>query len=124
VLRLDKRLRQWRELSVAMRKNTEGCGSGMQFKRMSIFRPEQTLRLRETLNTILDLVTLGNINHKHLVTGVNDDLFDDIEDSFQYQCAIQNKCDAFVTINLKDFNTSVCTNIDVYSPKDFVSIFL
>ncbi len=96
----------------------------MQFKRINIYRPEQTQRLRETLNTILDLVTVGNINHKHLVTGVNDDLFDDVEDSFQYQCAIQNKCDALVTINLKDFNTSVCTKIDVYSPKDFVSIFL
>lgn len=96
----------------------------MEFKKMNIFRPEQTKRLRKTLNTILDLVTVANINHKHLVIGVNDSLFQDIEDSFQYQCATQNKCDAFITINLKDFNPSACTKIDVYSPKDFVNKFL
>ena len=26
-----------------------------------------------------------------------------MEDSYQYQCALQNKCDALVTINLKDY---------------------
>ena len=91
---------------------------------MNVLRPEQTERLRKTLNTILSLVSVANINHKHLAIGVNDPLFDDIEDSFQHQCAMQNKCDAIITINLKDFNPSACNKIDVYSPKDFVNKFL
>jgi len=36
----------------------------MELKRMQIHRPEQTSRLRTALNTILSLVSVGNVSHK------------------------------------------------------------
>ena len=63
----------------------------MELKRQGIFRPEQTLQLRSTLNTILSMVSAVGVTHKRLVQGVNDIDFDDLEDSFQYQSAIQSK---------------------------------
>ena len=47
-----------------------------------------------------------------------------IEDSFQYQCAVQNKCDALVTINLKDYRNADTSAMEILSPEAFVSRFL
>ena len=47
-----------------------------------------------------------------------------IEDSFQYQCALQNKCDALVTINLKDYRNADTSAMEILSPEAFVSRFL
>lgn len=33
-----------------------------------------------------------------LLTAINDESFADIEDSYQYQCALQNGCTQFITI--------------------------
>ena len=71
----------------------------VELKRQGIFRPEQTERLRSTLNTILSLVTVVGISHQRVSVGINDMAFDDVEDSFQYQCALQHKCDSLITIN-------------------------
>lgn len=96
----------------------------MELKRQGIHRPEQTKRLRDTLNTILSIVTALGISHKHLVTGINDTAFDDIEDSFQYQCAIQAKCDTLVTINLRDYRGADTSTIEILSPTEFVAKYL
>ncbi len=47
-----------------------------------------------------------------------------IEDSFQYQCAVQNKCDALVTINLKDYRNADTSAMEILSPEAFVSRYL
>jgi predicted nucleic acid-binding protein len=96
----------------------------MELKRQGIYRPEQTIRLRSTLNTILSMVTSVGITHKRLVQGVNDANFDDIEDSFQYQSALQSKCDALVTINLRDFENVDASKIEIMSPTEFVNKYL
>lgn len=96
----------------------------MELKRQGIHRPEQTIRLRSTLNTILSMVTSVGITHKRLVQGVNDANFDDIEDSFQYQSALQSKCDALVTINLRDFENVDASKIEIMSPTEFVNKYL
>lgn len=75
----------------------------MELKRQGIHRPEQTLRLRTTLNVVMSMVKAVGLSHKRLLEGINDVAFDDVEDSFQFQCALQNKCDALVTINLRDY---------------------
>jgi predicted nucleic acid-binding protein len=49
---------------------------------------------------------------------------DDVEDSFQYQCAVQNKCDVLVTINLKDYRGVDNSRIEVLSPTEFASKYL
>ena len=96
----------------------------MELKRQSIHRPEQTIKLRSTLNTILSMVTSVGITHKRLILGVNDANFDDIEDSFQYQSALQSKCDALITINLRDFENVDASKIEIMSPTEFVNKYL
>ena len=96
----------------------------MGLKRQGIHRPEQTVRLRDLLNIVLSMVTVAGVSHKNMVRGTNDLAFDDVEDSFQYQCALQNKCDALVTINLKDYRNADTAKMEILSPTEFVEKFL
>lgn len=95
-----------------------------ELKRQGIHRPEQTTRLRQTLDIVLSLANVVGISHKRMVNGNNDPAFDDIEDSFQYQCALQNKCDALITINLKDFSRADSPAMEILSPEEFVGKYL
>ena len=96
----------------------------IELKRQGIHRPEQTEILRNTLNIILSLVTTVGTSHKHLITGVNDLSFNDVEDSFQYQSALQAKCDSLVTINLRDYSGVNTSGIEILSPSEFVAKYL
>lgn len=96
----------------------------MELKRQGIYRPEQTDRLRMTLGTVLQLVSAVGLSHKRIVVGTNDQAFDDLEDSFQYQCAMQAKCDVLVTINLRDYSGADTSKMEILSPTEFVNKFL
>ena len=96
----------------------------MELKRQDIHRPEQTNRLRTMLNIVLSMATVANVSHKRIVSGTNDLAFDDVEDSYQYQCALQNKCDALVTINLKDYRYADTSAMEILLPNTFVSKYL
>lgn len=96
----------------------------VELKRQDIHRPEQTLRLRSMLNDVMSMVTAVGVSHKRLSQGINDIAFDDVEDSFQYQSALQNKCDVFITINLRDFRNADTSKMEVLSPKAFVEKYL
>lgn len=45
----------------------------------------------------------------------------DMEDVMQYVCALNNNCDLIVTRNTRHFSFS---SIPVYTPKDFLNLFL
>ena len=96
----------------------------MELKHEDVHRPEQTLRLRSTLNIILSMATVVGISHKRIEIGTNDVAFDDVEDSYQFQCAVQNKCDTLVTINLKDYRGVDSSLMEILSPTEFVSKYL
>ena len=96
----------------------------MELKRQGIHRPEQTNSLRTMLNIVLSMATVASVSHKRIVNGTNDLAFDDVEDSYQYQCALQNKCDALVTINLKDYRDADTTAIEILSPDAFANKYL
>jgi predicted nucleic acid-binding protein len=96
----------------------------MELKRQGIHRPEQTNRLRTMLNIVLSMATVAGVSHKRIVSGTNDLAFDDVEDSYQYQCALQNKCDALVTINLKDYRNADTSAIEILSPEAFANEYL
>ena len=96
----------------------------MELKRQDIHRPEQTMMLRQTLNTVLSMVTAVGVSHKRIITGINDQAFDDVEDSFQLQSALQARCDAFVTINLRDYRNADASKMEIISPKEFVERYL
>lgn len=96
----------------------------MELKRKGIHRPEQTNLLRSTMNVVMSMVTAVGLGHKRIIHGINDDSFDDMEDSFQYQCALQNKCDALVTVNLRDFHGVDTARMKILSPSEFVDNYL
>ena len=95
-----------------------------ELKRQGIYRPEQTQRVRQTLDIVLSMVTVANISHKRMVSGNSDPAFDDIEDSFQYQCAIENHCDVLLTINTKDFKNADQQRIEILNPSQFVKKYI
>lgn len=66
-------------------------------KRKGIHNPEKLERTREGMNLILDLVEVAVMGKKMFRDGVNDSSFHDLEDSFQYQCALTAQCDVFIT---------------------------
>ena len=96
----------------------------MELKRQGIHRPLQTERLRSLLAVILRLVTPVSVSHQRLKVGTADEAFDDVEDSFQYQTALQAKCDALITINLRDYSGADTSKIEVLSPTEFVGKYL
>lgn len=67
------------------------------FKEHGIHRPEQTERVRQTLLAFLQLAPTVDCSAETVQEAVNDERFTDIEDSFQYHCALQNDCDVLLT---------------------------
>ena len=96
----------------------------MELKRKEIHRPEQTMQLRATLDTVMSMVAVGGLSQKRVTHAINDTAFDDVEDSLQYQCALQSKCDAFITINLRDYRNADTANMKIMSPTEFVEKYL
>ena len=54
--------------------------------------------------------------------GIGDTNFKDIEDSCQYQAAVESGCDCLVTFNVKDYQGT--TSLLVLSPQEFITKFL
>ena len=98
--------------------------SEQMLKRKGIHQPELTEQVRKIIESLLQLVQIGNIEHSDMITGVNDDSFSDVEDSFQNQCALKNGCNYLITINTKDFNKTNQDLMKVVTPNDFVNSYL
>ena len=57
--------------------------------------------------------------------GVNDDLFDDLEDSYQAHVAEGMGCDVFLTINDKHFSRyAASAPLTVVTPVSFIDRYL
>ena len=93
-------------------------------KHKDIHKPMLTEWLRRLLRDILSTATVVGVSHEHLYDAVNDEAFTDLEDSFQYQCALENKCDVLVTINIKDYNNVDPAMLKIMTPTDFVDYCL
>ena len=93
-------------------------------KSMVIHRPEQTERVRQTLLAFLQLAPTVDCSAETVQEAVNDERFTDIEDSFQYHCALQNDCDVLLTINIKDYKNVLGQRPEVLTPEEFVEKYL
>jgi predicted nucleic acid-binding protein len=93
-------------------------------KAQGIHKPEQTARLRSYLTEVLHVAELVDLSHYAAEQAINDEHFSDIEDSFQYQCALENGCDIFVTINVDDFKNADQLQIEILTPAAFVEKYL
>ena len=92
-------------------------------KRQDVHRPELTERLRGYLAEVLNLATLVDLSHIGAKRAVYSEKFTDIEDSFQYQCAVENHCDVLVTININDYSQEGL-QMEVLTPSQFVDKYL
>lgn len=76
-------------------------------KRQNFVNPNRLEKLRGSLNALLNLFEIVELNKSDFKDGVNDLEFEDLEDSYQYQSAKKENCDFLVTINTKDFPEKV-----------------
>ena len=98
--------------------------SEQMLKRKGVHQPEQANQVRKIIESLLQLVQIGNIEHSDMMIGVNDTSFSDIEDSFQNQCALKNGCNYLITINTKDFSKASQNLMKVVTPNEFAALNL
>lgn len=91
-------------------------------KRLGIHKPKQTRIIRLILTKILRMSHLVSLDQEDAQSGALDEHFDDLEDSFQYQCALSSSCDYLLTINVKDFRGADENKINVVSPSELLQI--
>lgn len=96
----------------------------LMLKGMEFHKPEKTLKTRQILNVVLEIVKVVETNHVRTILATNDLAFSDFEDSMQYQCALNNNCDAIVTFNQSDYKYADQTLIKVFSPDEFLKAAL
>lgn len=81
-------------------------------------------RVRQMLLAFLQLAPTVDCSAETVQEAVNDERFTDIEDSFQYHCALQNDCDVLLTINIKDYKNVLGQRPEVLTPEEFVEKYL
>ena len=86
-------------------------------KKNGMEKHERVDKLREILHNLLSTVSIAFHTSSSLLSGVEDERFLDLKDSYQYQAAIAAGCTCIITSNIKDF--SEVDNLDVILPKDF-----
>ena len=93
-------------------------------KRLDVHRPELTKRLRGYLAEVLDMATVVDLPHAGVEQAVYNEAFSDIEDSFQYQCALENDCDVLITINIDDYKNADQSRMKILTPSAFVEKYI
>jgi len=93
-------------------------------KRQDIHRPELTKYLRGYLAEVLDMATIVELSHAGAESAIYDESFNDIEDSFQYHCAVENHCDVLITINIDDFKNASQSAIEILTPSAFINKYM
>ena len=98
--------------------------SEQMLKQKGIHRPDSTEQVRKIIDSLLLLVHIGTMEHSDMMDAANDSSFSDIEDAFQYQCALRNQCNFLITINVKDFTKASSDLVRVVTPNDFANNYL
>ena len=98
--------------------------SEQMLKRKGFHRPELTEQVRKIIDSLLLLIHIGNMDHSDMMDGANDSSFSDIEDAFQYHCALRNQCNFLITINIKDFSLANQDLMEVITPNEFANSYL
>jgi len=93
-------------------------------KLQDIHKPELTLRLRHLLAEVLNMSTVVPMAHANAEMAVYDESFTDMEDSFQYRCALENRCHVLITINDNDFKNADSSQIEILTPTAFVEKYM
>ncbi|MCQ2073994.1 MAG: hypothetical protein MJY77_02245 [Bacteroidaceae bacterium] len=84
-------------------------------KNKGIEKAERIQMLRDTLGSLLGYINVAGHTKAHLLDGVRDMEFQDLEDSYQYQAALVADCGCLITSNIKDFKDLDSPLIDIES---------
>ena len=76
--------------------------------------------LRVKLKQYLSMISVINTDKETLLKGL-DSSFTDIEDSFKYMTAVNEKCDYLITSNITDFRAYKTRQTIPITPLEFVS---
>ena len=91
----------------------------------SLDKNNRISQLRYILNGILSTFKLSEHISECITDGVNDTLFDDLEDSYQAHVAETIGCDILLTINENHFaQFAEYSNIEVLTPDAFVTKYI
>ena len=74
---------------------------------------------RNTFNKLLYVFDVASLNKSDLITAVNNEAFDDLEDAMQNEASVSSKIDFIVTRNCKDFENST---VPAVTPEDFLTL--
>lgn len=88
-----------------------------------LVRPTLTEEQRKIFKTLLASFEIIPLAQDGIAEGAADTSFSDLEDSFQYQSALQAGCDILLTLNIKDFKDASQEDIKVMEPQSFLSKF-
>lgn len=59
-----------------------------------------------------------------MLNAIYNDAFIDVEDSFQYQCALNGNCNVLLTININDFKEASQQRMETLTPPQFVEKYM
>ena len=79
---------------------------------------------RSILLPILENFEIKDLDRNKLLSGVSDPRFQDLEDSYQYQAAVNAQCSVLLTINKKDFKNVKGDEIVIVTPQEFIEKYL
>jgi len=74
--------------------------------------------LRSKLRMYLDILEVSSTDKNALIKGI-DSSFKDIEDSFQYETAVNQNCNYLITCNISDFSIHKTDTPMPITPSDF-----
>ena len=91
----------------------------------SLSKQDRLSQLRYILNGVLGTFKLADQLTLSIKGGVNDPLFDDLEDSYQAHVASDMGCDILLTINEKHFaHFSSPSSVKVFTPLSYIETYL
>ena len=91
----------------------------------SLSKDAKISRLRLILNGVLGTFKLADQQASSICEGVNDQLFDDLEDSYQAHVAEEMGCDVILTINDRHFSRFAdSSTVKVMTPQSFIDTYL
>ena len=74
---------------------------------------------RNTFNKLLYVFDVASLNKSDVIAAINNEAFDDLEDSMQNEASVSFGIDYIVTRNYQDFEKST---VPAITPKDFLTL--
>lgn len=92
----------------------------MFLKKQGYQKPLSIEYLRGILDSLIQIVEIAPLNKANVQAGIENPLFSDIEDSYQYQAALSAECDILLTRNTKDFKGCDASRMLILPPEEYI----